>query len=122
MTESQLLAVLNALNRSSADFTASAVISVDGVLLASALRPDTHPDRVGAICAAMLSLGNRATRELVCGRLKQIVVEGDDGLMLLIHAGQETVLALTAKPDAKLGLMLFHARQAAERILALGRY
>ncbi len=122
MTESVLLNILTQLNCETADITASAVISIDGILLASALRRNTHPDRVGAISAAMLELGNRATKELVCGKLKQVIVVGEDGYMLLLRAGKETVLVLSAKEDAKLGLILFHARQAAQNILQLGRY
>lgn len=114
--------ILHDLNSETPDITASAVISTDGLPVASALQRGTNPDRVGGMSAALLALGNRATKELSCGNMTQTVVQGDDGFILLIEAGDETVLILTAKPDAKLGMILFHARQAAQNIKKLGGY
>lgn len=110
-----ILSVLNELNSSSSDITASALISMDGLPLASVLQHDTDPDRVGGMAAAMLSLGNRATRELSCGKLEQVLVKGDDGYILMVQAGAEAVLVLTAKEDAKPGLLFFNARNAAKQ-------
>lgn len=114
--------ILNDLNSETPDITASAVISTDGLPVAAVLKRGSNPDRVGGMSAALLALGNRATKELSCGNMGQIVVQGDDGFILLIQAGTETVLVLTAKPDAKLGMILFYARQAAKKITELGSY
>lgn len=122
MNQHILETILNSLNNETPDITASAVISTDGLPVASVLRRGTNPDRVGGMSAALLALGNRATKELSCGNMTQTVVQGDDGFILLIEAGDETVLVLTAKPDAKLGLILLHARQAAKQIKELGGY
>lgn len=119
MKQKMLEKVLNDLNYETADITASAVISIDGLPIAAVLRHGTNADRVGGMSAALLSLGNRATKELACGPMGQIVVQGEEGFILLLQAGEESVLVLTAKPDAKLGLILFHARQAAKRVREL---
>ncbi|XXQ67706.1 roadblock/LC7 domain-containing protein [Neisseriaceae bacterium B1] len=117
-----LESILNDLNSETPDITASAVISTDGLPVASVLQRDTNADRVGGMSAALLALGNRATKELSCGNMTQTVVQGDDGFILLIQAGDETVLVITAKPEAKLGMILFYARQAAENVKKLGGY
>lgn len=41
------------------DIEASAVVSVDGLIIASALPADVQEDRVSTMSAAMLSLGER---------------------------------------------------------------
>lgn len=122
MNQRLLETILNNLNSETSDITASAVISTDGLPIASVLKRSTNPDRVGGMSAALLALSNRATKELACGNMTQTVVQGDDGFILLINAGYETVLILTAKPDAKLGMILLYARQAAKQIRDLGGY
>ncbi|MFO1382670.1 MAG: roadblock/LC7 domain-containing protein [Moraxella osloensis] len=49
--------ILNDLNSSSADVEASALISTDGLMIASALPAGIDEDRVGAMSAKLLSLG-----------------------------------------------------------------
>ena len=104
---------LQDLNASSSDITASALISSDGLPIATALPHDVIADRVGGMTAALLALGNRATRELRCGTMSQVTVQGDDGL---VQASPESLLILTAKHEAKLGLILLSARQAVKQM------
>lgn len=122
MNVSILEVILNDLNAETSDITGSAVISVDGLPVANALRYNTNADRAGGISAAMAALGCRTVREFALGNLAQVIVQGDDGWILLIQAGKETVLIITAKADAKLGMILFAARKAAKSILDLGKY
>lgn len=122
MNLSILETILSELNSTTPDITGSAVISVDGLPIASALRYSTNADRAGGISAALAALGGRSVREFALGNLSQVIVQGDDGWILLIQAGQETVLIITAKADAKLGMILFAARNAAKSVLNLGKY
>ena len=117
MQQQLVSSVLSDLNSSSVDITASAVISSDGLPIASMLHGNIDPDRVGAMSAALLALGNRTTKELLCGELEQVIVKGTDGYILLI--GEDTVLVVTARESAKLGLILLDARRAARSIVDL---
>ncbi len=121
MHEQLLTSVLSDLNSSSADITASAVISTDGLPVAALLPRGVDSDRVGAMAAALLALGNRTARELQCGDLEQVMVKGRNGYILLIQAGADTVLAVTANENAKLGLILMDARRAAKSIVDIYR-
>lgn len=107
---------LNELNASSDDILASALISNDGLPVVTALSPDVDGDRVGGMTAALQSLSSRVTQELRCGNLKQVIVHGDEGYLLMLHADEEMVLVVTAKEDAKLGLILFQARAAIKNL------
>lgn len=116
MKAEKLNDILRNLNASSSDIEASAIISTDGLTIASALSEGIDEDRVGAMSAAMLSLGNRTGEELRRGRLEQIMIKGDRGYVLISNAGKDAVLAVVARPSAKLGLVFLDARRATEAI------
>lgn len=111
--------VLNDLNGTSADIEASAVVSTDGLTMGALLPASMDEDRVGAISAAILSLGARAAQELARGNLEQVLVKGAGGYVLMTGAGQEAVLTVLAKSNAKLGLIFLDVRRAAESIAKL---
>mgnify|MGYP003385759700 FL=1 len=116
MRDNMLTSVLSELNGTSADIDASAVISTDGLTIASMLPQDMDEDRVGAMSAAMLSLGDRSAEELGRGKLDQVLVKGDKGFVLMTYAGEDAVVTVLAKPKAKLGLIFLDVKRAAESI------
>ena len=110
---------LRDLRAASPDIEASAVVSVDGLIVASDLPVTTEEDRVSAMSAAMLSLGERIANELGRGQLDQVYIRGDSGYVLLMSAGEEAVLTGLARRDAKLGLVFLDMRRAAADIAAM---
>lgn len=116
MRADMLNSILSDLNGSSADIEASAVISMDGLMMAAALPAEFDQDRVGAMSAAILSLGDRTSKELARGSLEQVLIRGAKGYVLLTHAGDEAVVTALAKPNAKLGLIFLDVKRAADAI------
>lgn len=114
--EERLAGALNTLLENSVDIQAAALVSLDGFTMASALPEGMHEDRVGAMSAAILGLGERAAAELGRGHLSQVFIEGEDGYVLLIAAGDRAVLTCLAGMQAKLGLVLYDMKQSAEAI------
>ncbi len=114
-----LSTVLKDLNGTSADIEASGIISVDGLMIASLLPAGMDEDRVGAMTAAMLSLGDRISEELTRGKLEQVLIKGSKGYVLMTHAGAEAVLTVLARSNAKLGLLFLDSKRAAESIVEL---
>jgi predicted regulator of Ras-like GTPase activity (Roadblock/LC7/MglB family) len=114
--EERLANALNELMDESQDVEAAALVSLDGFTMASALPAGMHEDRVGAMSAAILGLGERAAAELGRGQLSQVFIEGDDGYVVLIAAGDRAVLTCLASVEAKLGLVLYDMRVAADHI------
>lgn len=111
---------LRDLQASSPDVEASAVVSVDGLTMASALPQSVEEDRVSAMSAAMLSLGERIATELGRGVLDQVYIRGEHGFVILMSVGREAVLTVLANSKAKLGLLFLDMRRAAgdlERLL-----
>lgn len=105
---------LRDLQASSPDVEGSAIVSVDGLSIASALHQDIEEDRVSAMSAAMLSLGERIASELGRGILEQVYIRGENGYVLLMAVGEEAVLTVMARKEAKLGLILLDMKRAVE--------
>ncbi|HES75863.1 MAG TPA: hypothetical protein ENO09_02510, partial [bacterium] len=95
---------------------ASAIVSTDGLMMAALLPGNMDEDRVGAMSAALLSLGDRTAKELARGSLEQVLIKGDRGYILMTHAGEDAVLTVLAKPQAKLGLIFLDVKRAAESV------
>ncbi|MFH1524132.1 MAG: roadblock/LC7 domain-containing protein [Chloroflexota bacterium] len=110
---------LRELQASSPDVEASAVVSVDGLGIASALPQGVEEDRVSAMSAAMLSLGERIATELGRGKLEQVYVKGENGYVFLMSIGEDAVLTVLAREQAKLGLILLDMRRVAEDLSSL---
>ncbi len=110
----QMVNRLRQMQVASPDIEASAVVSVDGLIIASALPSEVEEDRVSAMSAAMLSLGERISAELGRGSLEQVYIKGHEGFVLLTSIGAEAVLTALAGPNAKLGLVFLEMRRAAD--------
>lgn len=111
--------ILKRLNSTSSDIQASAVMSRDGHTLASVLGDGVNSVRLGAMCATLLSLGEKASLELKRGHLKQILIHGEEGYVLLLRIGEKAVLAVVSRPSANLGMMLVESRRTATEIVGL---
>jgi predicted regulator of Ras-like GTPase activity (Roadblock/LC7/MglB family) len=107
---------LRELQMSTTDIEASAIVSVDGLSMASSLPADVEEDRVSAMSAAMLSLGERIASELGRGMLDEVYVKGKGGYVILTAVGEEAVLTVLASSGAKLGLVFLEMRRAAEEL------
>ncbi len=119
MRSDMLNSILNELNGTSADIDASGIVSTDGLMMASQLPAGMDEDRVGAMSAAMLSLGDRTAQELARGTLEQVLIKGENGYVLMTSAGEEAVVTVIAKPKAKLGLIFLDVKRAAANIAKL---
>jgi hypothetical protein len=103
----------------SPEIEASAVVSVDGLIMASALPADVEEDRVSAMSAAMLSLGERIASELGRGLLEQVYIRGNGGFVLLTAVGEEAVLTALARENARLGMIFLEMRRASQDLVKL---
>lgn len=101
------------------DIEAAAVVSLDGLIMASALPENFSQDRVAAMSAAMLSLGEQISKELARGTLEQLYTKGVDGYVVLLAVGSEAVLTTLIKPEAKLGVLFLELRRTADDLLSI---
>ena len=111
-----LTEALRAFQAASPGVMGSAVVSVDGFIIASELPSSVEERRVAAMAAAMLGLGEQTATEFAQGGLERVFVEGTDGYTIIGGAGEQAVLATIAQKDAKLGLIFLQMGRTAEDI------
>lgn len=95
------------------------LVSYDGLMVASVLADGVDADRFGAMCASLLALSTRAAKEVERGVLRQIILDGEHGPMLLTRAGNAGVLAVAADPTKNLGKLILDTRTTAQALAAL---
>ena len=115
----RLVRRLQELQMNTPDVEAMAVVSVDGLTMASSLPAGVEEDRVSAMSAAMLSLGERIASELGRGVLDEVYVKGESGYVVLRAVGEEAVLTVLARPQTKLGLLFLDMRRASEDLATI---
>lgn len=104
---------LRDLQATTPEIEGAGVVSVDGLIMASSLPAGVEEDRVSAMSAAMISLGERISGELGRGMLEQVHIKGGDGYVILMSIGEEAVLTTLVREGAKLGLIFLDMRRTA---------
>ena len=104
--------VLRNLQSGTPDIEASALISDDGLMIASALPQHVEEVRVAGMGSTLLSLGTRAAVELARGDLNQVLIRGDEGYAVMVRAAEGTMLLVLTTKDAKLGLIFLDMSRA----------
>lgn len=104
--------VLRRMQSSSPEVEACALISDDGLMIASVLPQDIDENRVAGMSATLLSLGMRAATELGRGAVDEVIVRGDQGYAVMLSAGRGVLLLTLATENAKLGLIFYDMREA----------
>lgn len=115
----KLTARLRELQTSTPEIEGAALISPDGLAIASVLAPPIEEDRVAAMSAAMISLGERIADELGRGQVEQVYIKGSQGYALLTAAGPQAVLTVMARGEVRLGLLLLELRKVVADLQAL---
>jgi len=98
---------------------AAAIVSAEGLPIASALPRDVDETRIAAMTAELLSLSERAIIEMQKGDFDQLYIRGSDGYLLVLQAGPNAVLTVSADKDVRLGLILLDCRRTCEKIAQL---
>lgn len=114
-----LIERIHILQRGVPEVEAAAVISLDGLIMASALPDGMSEDRISAMSAAMLSLGEQINREMGLGTLEQLYTRGSNGYVVLLAVGKEAVFTTLVQPEAKLGVLFLELRKTAEDLARL---
>lgn len=112
----QIAEALDSFLQSCPDVEGAAIMSADGLPMASALPEGFQEERIAAMAAAMLGLGEKAAETLGRGSMRQLFVEGDHGFIYLMSAGPSAVLCAVSRPSGKTGLVLYEMKEAAGRI------
>ena len=117
--EETLEDILKNLLASIPEVQSAAVVSIEGLPIASALPPDVDETRIAAMTAAILSLAERAAQEFGKGMFEQVFVRGQLGYVLTMAAGPNTVLTISTTKNVKLGLIFLDTKRTCDKIAKL---
>jgi len=109
-TSAQLDAILNTFERNVPHVQATAIVSTDGLVIASRLPRDVEEDRIGAMGAAILSISSRSGDELNRGDMIRVLVEGTDGYILIRSIGEFAILVALVEKDVRLGMLFYECK------------
>lgn len=98
---------------------AAAAITSDGLVIASVLQAGVDPDRFAAMSASLLALAEHEITEIRRGELRQLLIEGTEGAVLLVRCGEDAVLAVSTTAGALLGKVFLEAKRTADRLAQL---
>jgi len=115
----KLNAVLQNFVSGTMDVQGAAIVTPDGLPLATMLPGGMDDERVAAMSAAMLSLGERIGNELVRGTIDRIFVQGEKGYGILTSCGEDAVLLVLAGEAAKQGLLMLEIKRAVSELMLL---
>jgi predicted regulator of Ras-like GTPase activity (Roadblock/LC7/MglB family) len=116
--------LLKGLIRASRDFEGAVLVSLDGLMYATAWSPDDQTERlqalddsdVGAVACRAFAQSGEATRMLERGDLDRLILAGSHGNMIITRAGQDALCVALLKPEAKLGVASFEAKRISQEI------
>lgn len=107
----QLDVILNDFERNIPHVQATAVVSTDGLVIASRLPADVEEDRIGAMGAAILSISTRSGEELERGEMLRVLIEGTEGYILIRSVGEYAILVALVEKEVRLGLLFYEANK-----------
>ncbi len=118
--------ILKTLHVAADGVRASVIVNSDGLLVAAYPPGDeenphenpTSSPQVAAMSATLIGLAERTLARLAQGDLERLLMEGEDGVMVIYPAGRASVAVLTEK-DARLSYVLYATRKAAADVRAL---
>jgi uncharacterized protein len=103
----------------SSEVQGAALVSPDGLALASVLPGAMDEERTAAMSASMLSLGERIGRELARGTVERIVVEGEKGYGVLVGCSSDAVLLVLAGAGVKQGILFLEIKRVVSKLAPL---
>jgi uncharacterized protein len=122
-TSVRLESALKALHTVVDGIKASVVVNNDGLLVSSFPPGDednyhdnpTSSPQVAAMSATLIGLAERTLGRLAQGELERLLMEGEEGVMVVYPAGRASLAVLVGK-DARLAHVLFAAKRAASEV------
>lgn len=103
------------------------IVSIEGFVVASYTPGEsddeeegpTSSPQVAAMAATLIALGERTLSRLAQGEMIRLLIEGNDGGMLVVPANRRASVAVMVGREAKMGLVLYALQQSTHKISAI---
>ncbi|MFX1256697.1 MAG: roadblock/LC7 domain-containing protein [Promethearchaeota archaeon] len=116
MSDEQLLYLLNSLKENIDGFRSGAIVSAEGLIVQSILEDGISDIKLAAMVATVLSVAERVLLELKSGMLDVCILQGNDGNLCVMEAGQELILAVCLNIDARMDTCFIEMRKISDQI------
>lgn len=117
----QMDTLLHELVEESSDIVGALVTSSDGHAWGQVLPPGFDGKRFAAMSSALMALSDTLAREAKKGQTVNVMIEGMEGNIYVLHAGKNLSLTVFTNIKPNLGLTLAQARRAVDRIVIQAR-
>jgi predicted regulator of Ras-like GTPase activity (Roadblock/LC7/MglB family) len=115
--------ILKTLHIAADGVKASVIVNIDGLLVAAYPPSDernphenpTSSPQVAAMSATLIGLAERTLGRLAQGDLERLLMEGEEGVMVVYPAGRASLAVLTEK-GARLSHVLYATKKAAAEV------
>jgi len=114
-TKEKLVTLLKRL-KEEGEVDSSAIITRDGLLVASDLSTGINKDSFAAMSAAVLGAAETAMLELSNDYVLGVISEFQGGKLITMGAGSKSILVALVRNDANLGLILIEMQKASKGI------
>ena len=103
------------------------IVSIEGFVVAAYTPHESEMDeegptsspQVAAMAATLIALGERTLSRLAQGEMIRLLVEGNDGGMLVVPANRRASVAVMVGREAKMGLVLYALQQSSGKISSI---
>jgi predicted regulator of Ras-like GTPase activity (Roadblock/LC7/MglB family) len=105
------------------------IVSIEGFVVASYTPHEDEEDeeeegptsspQVAAMAATLIALGERTLSRLAQGEMIRLLIEGNDGGMVVVPANRRASVAVMVGREAKMGLVLYALQQSTRKISAI---
>ena len=108
--------VLKSLSGSIPEFMGGAVISIDGMIIASIIPRKIDEDLIGGMASSMLGVGERISAELMNSEMQQLYVSSPHGYVIVNAVGDNASLVVLVSEKAKLGLIFLEMKRTIQKM------
>ena len=112
----RLGSILTNLRSSMPELRGALIATADGLPIAQSFSDNTDANRVAAMAATALGLGQRINDTLGAGNLSEMSVSGLNGQVFIYSVGAKGALAVVTPAGVNLGLLHMEARDAAQAV------
>jgi predicted regulator of Ras-like GTPase activity (Roadblock/LC7/MglB family) len=112
----EIMKILRDAEESVSGIQGVAVVSTDGLPMASAISAKIGEAELAALASSMLAIGATAIQNLRKGELDSLYIKCDRGYILLRYCGPLAVVLFLTEEKARLGPLLLELKRTAEKL------
>lgn len=108
--------LLKKLGNVNSDIIGSALFTTNGSIIRASFAQNVNKTLISEISAIIQTKAEKSVQELSLGKLKRILIEGEEGTVILTNVGKNAIICVIVKPDARLGMVFLNTQTLSRKI------